>query len=558
MDALKLSPVPGSPRPIASIKMKARPRGQSGPSVPSPVPSDGPQIEGDALSGPSSPAEVPLPRGKSYEDLEGASGREVLFRPQRYSISELGPVLPVVLIATPDGGPHQCVMHDISQNGVAFEWPDGVPTTIGMMIPELVVRFDDYEAHRGQARVSSLRDVDGKVIAGAAFLDTLMNIEDVLHMRDVKSWRTRFALGLRAAERSWYTAGHDRFKSLVAEYRLFLEDSSAHFGELEGKLPWHVVHGETPGTAHSALIERIQTEFAPECIRYMTEIDGVLRQAASESDWEHLKLFSQRFLQPFLMRAPILHRCCTKPLGYPGDFEVMRYIYDRPFEGQTLFGKAIHLANVMAPASAAVRARKDLVKGLVKKLIASWPDRERTIRIASIAAGPAQEIFELLSEMEGPPPKMHIVLFEQDKVALGYAYSRLSGLVESRWKPHIRITYLHDSIKRLLHDSAMFTGLGPFDLIFCTGLFDYLRTRMARTLCRNFHDNLKPQGRAYVGNMVQNNPCRWIMEHHLEWYLIYRTREELLDLGNTAAPDAKSRVIDEPTGINPFLELQRQ
>jgi hypothetical protein len=48
------------------------------------------------------------------------------------------------------------------------------------------------------------------------------------------------------------------------------------------------------------------------------------------------------------------------------------------------------------------------------------------------------------------------------------------------------------------------------------------------------------------------------MEHHLDWYLIYRTREEMREIGHKAAPDAASiQTLEEETGVNPFLQVIR-
>ena len=47
------------------------------------------------------------------------------------------------------------------------------------------------------------------------------------------------------------------------------------------------------------------------------------------------------------------------------------------------------------------------------------------------------------------------------------------------------------------------------------------------------------------------------MEHLLDWHLIYRTRPELMAIGRRAAPDATIRLLEEETGINPFIEILR-
>jgi len=239
----------------------------------------------------------------------------------------------------------------------------------------------------------------------------------------------------------------------------------------------------------------------------------------------------------------------------PGDYEVMRFLYDRPFEGQTLFAKAVSLCFSQIRSAYAVRHRKDLVKREIRKLIES---RRRPLRILSIAAGAAQELHELLQEIPDIPETLEIVLFEQDKGALACAYRRLKPIVDSRWPGRVKLVYLHESIKRLLRDTQLFTPLGPFDMIYSVGLFDYLRPTTAVQLARTYESQLAPGGVALIANMVPENPSRWFMEHHLEWYLIYRSHAELLEIAARAAPRAKLQILEEESGINPFVEIARE
>jgi extracellular factor (EF) 3-hydroxypalmitic acid methyl ester biosynthesis protein len=322
---------------------------------------------------------------------------------------------------------------------------------------------------------------------------------------------------------------------------------------LEASLPWHVVHVDSDSPVRAALINRIRTEFIPVCLRQSVQIDAALRQATGD-DWQRLKEFSIRNVHSLFMTAPVLHRARIKPLGYPGDFEVMRYVYNQNFEGTTLFGKAMHLFACACTGPAAVRSRKDMVKGQLRDRLRTW-DRGRPMKVASVAAGPAQEIIELLTEAREPLPPLELLLFDQDRLALSYAQGRLSRLVERH--PEVKVTYLFDSIKRLLTDPTLFAGFGPFDIIFCAGLFDYLRFHTAVGLTRSFYANLAPGGSAFIGNMMATNPGKWIFEHHLDWYLTYRSHADMLDFGRAAVPSAQLQIVEEATGINPFLMVRK-
>jgi extracellular factor (EF) 3-hydroxypalmitic acid methyl ester biosynthesis protein len=527
-------------------------------------------VEDEAPESTPGPTSSVLPKQhlvRAYADLDGGHGREVFFRPQRYQRNDLGPVRPVVRVTfgranthgtRGDGVQCDCVLHDVSQNGVAFAWPDNVPVELGSVLDELTVRFDEHEAYRGEARVSSVREVAGSLIVGASFTDSLMNIEDVLQLRDVKLWTVGGSngLGLALPQQVWRVAGHEHFKALVAELRLFLEDAARRLTELEASLPWHVTHGPAGTPARDALVERIRAEFVPDVVRYSNAIDAAFRTAAP-AEIPALKEYSTRYLHHFLMMCPWMHRALHKPLGYPGDYEVMKYAYELNFEGPTLFAKSLSMAFLETKAAQAVRSRKEFIKKQLSARIDTHGSNGRPLRILSIASGPAQEIYELLSERTALPAPIEIVFFDQDPGALSYAFSRLKPLVESKWSGFVKITYLYDSIKRLLRDQNIFASLDRSDVLVCCGLFDYLQLPTAVSLCRKFFDCLDAGGIAYIGNMVPTNPSRWFMELHLDWFLIYRAREEMLDFAARAAPDARIEILDEETGVNPFVVVTR-
>ncbi len=493
---------------------------------------------------------------KNYEELDGGQGREVFFRPHRYRAQDLEPLQARVLVHG-RAEARECPLHDVSQNGAAVEWSRGAGVEVGDRL-RIELLFDEHRVYGGEARVGSVREQDGEVIVGISFGDgALLDIDEILHLRDIRGWQGRDGLGLSLGHKPWAVPGHHDFKVLVSELALFLQDSEQQLRELESHLAWHVVHGEQDSPARRALIQRLERDFTSEVVRYGEAINATLREVPP-GEVARLKQFSVRQVQEYLMQSPCLHRAWQKPFGYPGDYEVMRFIYEREFEGATLVAKAVQLSFLRSKASVAVRTRKDLMKQELRRILEERRGSEEPIRLLSVAAGPAQELLELLNEFSGPSAPIEIVLFDQDKSALSYAYRRLKPVVDSRWAKNVNVLYLHDSIKRLLRDPKIFEEFGQFDAIFSVGLFDYLQAPTATVLCRNLYARVAEGGTLYVGNMVPDNPSRWLMEHHLDWYLIYRTRAEMREIARKAAPDAASiQTVEEATGVNPFVQLIR-
>ena len=491
----------------------------------------------------------------NYADRDAATGRDIFFRPDRYQLADLGPVGVDVQVEL-NGEIQSCELFDISQNGAAFEWPSVPLPQLGTRLHNVAVRFDEHEAYRGQVCVSSVRRDQGRSIVGVSFFDTLMNIEDVLHLRDVKAWSggaQTTPLGLNQSP--WRVDGHERFKSQVADLRLMLLDAREALTELEQSLPWHLAHGQTDSAARRALVQRIYDEFVVDTVRLSDQIDRGLR-SASIAERYALREFSLRNLDELFMSAPSAHRARHKPLGYPGDYEVMNDIYSRNFQGSTLFAKAMNLAFTSTAAARAVRSRKDLIKEQLSRLL-DQPRGSRPLRILSIAAGPAQEVYELLRDRDELPVPVEVVLFDQDKRALAFSHRRLKRVVAERWGDRVKLVHLHDSIKRLLRGATVFGGAQHFDAVYSCGLFDYLQPLTVVSLFKGLFATVAPAGTLYVGNMVPSCPSRWFMEIHLEWFLNYREREEMLGLAHEAAPDAKLDLVEEATGYNPFVALTR-
>lgn len=499
------------------------------------------------LAAPAAPVNTMIPpRVRTYEELDGAEGRAVFFRPHRYTAADLAPLRATVTVLL-DGEVRECELRDVSESGVAFAWPPEVPLSEGQRL-RLTLRFDGHELWRGDARVSSDRERDGLI--GASFEEGLLDMDELLQLRNVSRWNA--AAPVRTDERRWRTSGDHRFKALVAELRLFFEDTEETLRQLEKSLPWHVMQ-DPASPARAALVRRMRTEIIPDVLWISAEIDAALRET-DPANGAALMEYSQRQIDRFLMQTPWMHRARYKPFGYPGDYEVMNFFYEKDFEGSTLFARMVGHAYINTPVALSVRYRKDMIRRQLRAILERRAGSSRPVRFLSVAAGPARELQELLAEIDELPAPLEIVLFEQDKGALAHAYRRLRPLADARFPGRVRIVFLNESIKRLLRDSQLFQQFGGFDAIYSCGLFDYLQESTAVRLARNLSAAAVPGGQVFIGNMVDHQ-SRWVMEHHLAWELMYRTREELVDIGRRAVPDARIRVLEEETGVNPFIEI---
>ncbi len=499
---------------------------------------------------------------RSYEELEGARDREVYFRAPRYRSDAFGAVHIGVTAWDAHGRSHACELLDVSTGGLAVTAPGLGGLMVGAVVPRLQVAFDSVAAYDAAAHVATARSDGVRRILGLSLSDGPMNLDDVLQLRDVKNWSAVGAQG-SLAQRPWQVAGHVELKAQVAELRLLVDEAQSQYAQMERELPWQVVHGESMTPARTHLIERVRHEFVQPWLRTIYACDAALRQSGwpddptAEEGSNRMREFSLRLLQSAFLMGPIVHRAATKPLGYPGDYGVMRMVYEQPFEGPTLFAKAMHLCGWSMVCTQAVRNRKDVLRVHLADRLRAARAFGQPLRVVSVAAGPAQEVYELLRDHVTPDDHVAVTLFEQDREALTYAHRRLQLVADPRQLPNVKIALLQDSIRRLLQDPELFARQGPFDVILCAGLFDYLPDPTALRLQRRLYAQLAPGGELYVGNLVPENPCRWMLEHHLDWRMIHRSREAMLGLAAEACPDAGLRIEEEAERCNPFVVLRR-
>ncbi|MCB9740066.1 MAG: class I SAM-dependent methyltransferase [Deltaproteobacteria bacterium] len=508
-------------------------------------------------SSPESDSTRPASNGHAHQDTSaltsGAFGREIYFRPNRYDPDALAPLDVRVLIpALGDVG--EARLRNLSQSGLGVVWPtEAALPAEGGALPGVQVLVDGRPIATLDAKVVSLQP--GRIV-GLELQGALLRIDALLAAQRVAQARER-ARGAEAFGRApWADVAADAFKARVAELATYLQRTRAEFDAIEQELGWDIVHAPVESEAYGALIDLISREFVPTILRFCDEIDAARRLADPARD-KDLEAYSRAMVHPAMIEAPWMRRALDKPFGYPGDYELMRYVYERPFEGPTLFAKAMAYAFLQSAAACAVRERKNLILRQLTALMQGWDKPDQKIRLLSIAAGPAQEVYELLRDRDHMPAPVEIVLFDQDANALAYAYGRIKTLVDTKWRGRVQVTFLHEGIRALIKNPAMFEGVGLFDGVICCGLYDYLNDKVAAGLTAKLYSVLREGGEVWIGNMVPENPCRWFMEHHQDWRLLYRTREEILAFARAGVPSAEHRILEEPTGVNPFVAVRR-
>lgn len=242
-----------------------------------------------------------------------------------------------------------------------------------------------------------------------------------------------------------------------------------------------------------------------------------LRRDMSPEQWAaYVEQCRGHRLRQLIHEDPFTRRAFVKPRGYAGDARMLDYIYS--IEEQwappdaTPLGHHIFRYTTGAPASEGVRSRRAFVAGMIDRLAADRPQLE----ILSIAAGHLRE-----ANLAMAVKRRRFARF----VALDADHDSLRE-VERAYGAH-GVTTLHANVRRLITRKV---SLGSFDLIYCTGLYDYMGPAAGRRLLAVMFDMLHSGGRLVVANFLPGIRDRGYMEAYMDWHLIYRSRQDMIDL----------------------------
>lgn len=270
--------------------------------------------------------------------------------------------------------------------------------------------------------------------------------------------------------------------------------------------------------------------------------------ATRGSDWiEQAKSLSRQHpIARYVFDCPFTRHSAMKPRGYPGDAQLIDFIYRHPsatpVEQQASdFGRSALLHNVDSPAPAAVRARRHLTATYMSDVVSQRPGAQ----IMSVACGHAREL-ELLA------PKVaraigRFVAYDQDPASLAVASSYAAK--------GVRVEPVQGTIIQLLKEKTL-TG---FDLIFSAGLYDYLSAKLTEKLTANLFKRLKPGGKLIVANFLPDIRDAGYMEIFMDWRLIYRDERQIRAFARKIeSRELKTtRYFPEPNRNVGFLELTR-
>ncbi len=234
------------------------------------------------------------------------------------------------------------------------------------------------------------------------------------------------------------------------------------------------------------------------------------RSALAPADWQSAATaVAADRVHALLLNDPCTASAFRKSRGYPGDADTLDFVYrfrQAPPE-TTEFGRRLLQITTDLPIARAVRARTHYLSDRIAAVRATKPDAV----IVSIACGHMRELQWMEPNTVG---RGRIYGLDHDEQTLACLTRLYAGAVTPQ-KTSVRQMLAHaESVPRA-------------DLIYASGLFDYLDDRVAGLLIRRLRARLLPQGSLVVTNLTPRNDEIGYMEAMMDWWMVYRDEEGL-------------------------------
>jgi extracellular factor (EF) 3-hydroxypalmitic acid methyl ester biosynthesis protein len=275
------------------------------------------------------------------------------------------------------------------------------------------------------------------------------------------------------------------------------------------------------------------------------------RDHLSPESWKQFITLNcrQHPLLNLLHQDPLTSRAFTKPRGYAGDAEMIDLIYAIE-DGETLpalekaseLGRRMYHATANAAAARAVRSRRWIVIDKLNDLTG----RMAGPHVLSLACGYLREAKHCSALLQGRFGRF--VAADQDRESLAVVEREVGDL---------GVETVATSVRTILKGQV---SLGSFDFIYASGLYDYLAQAVAQRLTERLFAMLTPGGRLLLANFLPSSSSTAFMEAYMDWWLIYRTKAEMLTLVHTLPEEeiGHCHLFTEENENIVFLEVERR
>jgi extracellular factor (EF) 3-hydroxypalmitic acid methyl ester biosynthesis protein len=445
----------------------------------------------------------------------------------------------------------------VTRHTAAFELynPDAALRLSEVLAPCEII-FQSRTIYSGSATLRTVVHVGSKIVCEATLKEEdWVDLNLTLSPQKDDEVASEFNKFLMEWQKSYKVL--PEFKEAVSDIKMFLIDLRLWLDQIE------------LGIASSPELDRVQLErgiiekLAPQIIPVINNLFGKFERIAAELNEESSpahRNYIQRNLHEIVLCAPFANRTYHKPLGYPGDYEMVNMMARDPQEGNSLFAKIFNVWLLQQGSAMAHRNRLTELLRLIESEALRASRKGSKARIFNFACGPAIEVQRfiensLLSE------QVEFTLSDFNNETLEHTSQAINKIREQAGR-RTSVQFQKKAVHQLFKESQKQLasgngGMRLYDFIYCAGLFDYLTDQACKQLIKIFHQWLAPGGLLLVTNVTPLTPNRGSLELILDWHLIYRNAAQFAQLCSGIIPKEMIRVRSDDTGVNIFLEARK-
>jgi hypothetical protein len=438
-------------------------------------------------------------------------------------------------------------------NGLSFHAPHAAAASMqfGRLL-QVRLSLADQPMYEGEGRIARLESAGRGLRVGVQLMTGFLDLPAIRRADDERTLKLKLGAGamrLREKVPAPFRDANEQGSFFIAHHRRLLDEAESRYRE--------------EGANGRELIDRLGRTaieaMRPRWREVSDQASGVARAYVGDADvTQAMKSYVETTVTTQLLDVPLVHRAYTKPLGYPGDFQVMNMILRNAFEGRTVFSRVMNKLFAEEPIAEGGRARLDAITELHRSELAHRAsfDSQTPFRVLSLGCGPAREVCDL-SDSSGPwPVPIEWTLMDQDERVLSLAYGEaFKRLSKRRDGSAVRCLYM--SFQQMMNDPGGTLAGESHDFVYASGLYDYLPAGRARALTRALYDKARPGGLVMVANAAAPSPSLWPTEYILDWTLIYRNREEMLALAADCHGAESVEFMQEPVGAFSFILIRK-
>jgi SAM-dependent methyltransferase len=252
---------------------------------------------------------------------------------------------------------------------------------------------------------------------------------------------------------------------------------------------------------------------------------------------------------PISAKSYLWNRVLTWPQGYPGDYKTLEAFYKNTPQS-TGIGFYIDRYILSTELAVAIVGRKQTMK----RLLLDELSKRKNARILDIACGSCRELVEISPDIEAN--NSHVTCVDLDSDALAFSAARLSTTGVSM----DRFTFRkYNALKMISHERSL-KEFGMQDIIYSTGLYDYLESAVLVRMFRALYQLLNPGGTMIISfkdcKRYSTFDYHWVSD----WDTFYQRQEsDCWKILDDAGIERKSVATErEESGVILFFMVSKE